>query len=95
MTMIITGALCGAILDSDQFSAGDKAVVKWILNRHGSFFTALFDAIKTADPINKQKLALGFPNEVEGFLNWSEGDLNTRIDEFAQYLADGENRGLE
>jgi hypothetical protein len=52
-----------------------KAVLKWQWRLYGSFFAALFDAIKLADDKNLERLRLGFPIEVAGFLAWNRGDL--------------------
>ena len=34
----------------------------------GSFYKAVFDAIKQADPDNRDRMAKGFPEEVEAYL---------------------------
>ena len=56
-----------------------KAVVKWQWRLYGDFFTALFDAIKRADDENLERLRLGFPIEVTGFIGWSRGSLATTL----------------
>lgn len=48
----------------------------------GSFYTALFDAIKQADPDNRDRVALGFPEEVEAYLCWTR----IGIDEFVKHI---------
>jgi len=52
-----------------------KAIVKWQWGLYGDFYTALFSAIKRADDENIERLALGFPIEIRGFLAWSRGTL--------------------
>lgn len=52
-----------------------KAVLKWQWRLYGDFFTALFDAIKLADDGNLERLRLGFPIEVTGFVEWNRGSL--------------------
>jgi len=49
----------------------------------GSFFKALFDAIKQADSENLARVALGFPEEVRAYLTWT----TIGIDKFAQGCA--------
>ncbi len=57
---------------SSEFDEGQKAVIKWQFQMHGSFYTALFEAIQRADYENLSKLELGFPTEVRGFRQWQE-----------------------
>ena len=58
-----------------------KAVLKWQFRLYGSFFTALFDAIKLADDGNLERLRLGFPVEVTGFIEWNRGSLAEKLRE--------------
>ena len=67
------------ILDSPDFTPGEKWVVKWQFRLLGSFQTALADAIKLADDDNLARLASGFPDQVQGFLGWNRGDLARRL----------------
>ncbi len=69
----------GAILNSPQFDASDKWVVKWQFRALGDFQTALSEAIKRADETNLTSLARAFPIEVEGFRRWYSGDLAERL----------------
>ena len=70
-----------AVLASADWTAGEKAVIKFQFNMWGHFYTSLFETLQHADFINMEKLRKGFPDEVEGFLAWREGDLGQRIDE--------------
>ena len=67
------------ILASLDWSLAEKAVVKWQLRLYGDFYTALWQAIARADEGNLARLALGFPNEVEGYKAWAWGDLGRRL----------------
>lgn len=58
-----------------------KAVLKWQWRLYGDFFTALFDAIKLADDQNLERLRLGFPIEVTGFVEWNRGSLAEKLRE--------------
>ncbi len=71
------------ILISPDWTNAEKQLIKWQFNLHGSFYTALFDAIQKADPINLKLLEKGFPDEVQGFRQWQNenGELADRIDE--------------
>lgn len=46
----------------------------------GSFFKALFNAIKQADKYNLPKIAQGFPEEVEAYKTWTR----VGVEEFAE-----------
>ncbi len=48
------------------------AVVEWQYNLCGGFKSALWGAIKRADLGNLERLRLGFPLEVEGFIAYSQ-----------------------
>ena len=66
-------------LNDPNESPEAKAVLKWQWRQYGSFYRALFDAIKLADDTNLEKLRLGFPVEVAGFLAWDRGDLAEKL----------------
>lgn len=57
----------------------EKAVVKWQWGLYGDFYTALFGAIKRADEQNLERLRLGFPIEVTGFVEWNRGGLAQKL----------------
>lgn len=65
----------GKFLEDPGESAESKAVLKWQWNLYGDFYAALFGAIKRADDQNLERLRLGFPVEVAGFLAWNRGGL--------------------
>lgn len=67
------------ILDSPDWTAGEKAVVEWQFHLHGDFMAALFEAIKVADTDNLARLERGFQDEVGGFRAWAWGDLGRRL----------------
>ena len=69
------------ILQSDQFTAGEKWIVQWQFRLLGDFNKALVEAIMRADDNNLQRLRNGFPDEVQGFLAWNRGDLAERLKE--------------
>lgn len=71
-----------AALASDEFSEADKCAIKWQYDRYGDFYKKLFAAIGHADHRNTLRLALGFPDEVQGYLNWTQGDLYERLKRF-------------
>ena len=49
----------------------EKFVFDWQYRRLGGFKTALINAIKLADKSNREKLRLGFPDEVGGYESFS------------------------
>jgi len=72
-----------AMLLSPAWTEAEKWVVKWQYNRSlqllGGFQTALAEAILRADEGNLARLRLGFPDQVDGYLAWSRGDLAGRL----------------
>jgi hypothetical protein len=69
------------VLNSNLWTPGEKAVVKWQFRLLGDFLDALFVAMARADEGNLAKLELAFPEEVTGFRAWSHGDLARRLRE--------------
>ncbi len=80
-----TGETIGRFLESPDWTEAEKWVIRWQFNGNfhlmGSFYTALFDAIKWADEENLARLALGFPAQVASFRLWAFGDLGRRLRE--------------
>ena len=68
-----------SVLSSEEWTPGERAVVKWQFRFCSDFRKALWEAIIRADDTNLNCLALGFPDEVNGYLAWSQGDLATRL----------------
>ena len=54
----------------DSLDEQQRAVIAWQYRTCGDFKRALFIAISAADDDNLQRLRLGFPVEVEGFLKF-------------------------
>jgi hypothetical protein len=53
----------------------DTTHITWILNGNGDWFTAkLFRLIASSDMANKEKLALGFPDEVNAIHKHQTGE---------------------
>lgn len=48
-----------------EFTQADKELFYVMNDRGGSFTTSLFQTIMRADKFNQEKLALGFPDEVQ------------------------------
>lgn len=55
-------------LKLDDLSDEEMAVVRWQYRMNGGFYTSLWDAITKADDVNLNRLAYGFPAEVEGYI---------------------------
>lgn len=49
----------------------ERALVEWQFRLAGDFKTALWGAIKMADDGNLERLRLGFPVEVQGYIKFS------------------------
>lgn len=50
----------------------ERALVEWQYRLCGDFHAALWKAIAHADGDNLERLRLGFPVEVEGFIRFSQ-----------------------
>jgi len=58
----------------DSLTEGEKFIVKWQYHLLGSFFTALANAIATADRDNQYRLRKSFPEEVSAMIAFKEID---------------------
>ncbi len=58
----------------DELTKGEAFIVMWQYQLLGDFKTALIHAIMVADESNLEKLRLGFPDEVESYLDYSRVD---------------------
>lgn len=68
------------ILQSKDFDASDKWVVRWQFGLLDlDFEKPLAEAIVAADEDNLQRLWLGFPTQVTGIRRWRSGDLGQRL----------------
>lgn len=67
--------IAASIGDGSPWDEGVKSLIKWQFGLHGDFRQALWRAISTADESNLDRLAAGFPKEVEAFRQWSHGEL--------------------
>jgi hypothetical protein len=57
-----------------NLTASELFIVEWQYRMLGDFKKGLIEAICRADEINLHKLSLGFPDEVEGYENYSRVD---------------------
>jgi hypothetical protein len=69
----------GDILTSGLLNDSEIWVVKWQFRLLGDFEMALCEAIKRADDNNLMALSLGFPTQVNGYRQWTYGDLGRRL----------------
>jgi hypothetical protein len=74
----IPKSVAEALVSSD-FTDATKFVLKWQFGLLGDFQTALAQAIMKADDDNLARLRIGFPDQVDGFLQWNRGDLAQRL----------------
>lgn len=51
---------------------GEKKLCEHVFGMSGNFYDCLFRAIMAADPYNREKLAKGFPEEVEATKRYQE-----------------------
>lgn len=59
-------------MNLDNLSKSEEFVILWQYRMSGHFKTALADAIGLADEGNLEKLRLGFPDEVQGYINYTQ-----------------------
>jgi hypothetical protein len=70
--------------DSKELTKGEKDYIfDFQYHLAGSFHKCLWEAIARADESNLHKLSLGFPDEVQGYLAWTRGDLYDRASRIA------------
>jgi len=70
MTSILNRELTMEGIMNRPLNQGEIELFYFIQGKSGSFSTNLFNLIASADGHNKQKLAQGFPNEVQAFINY-------------------------
>ena len=81
--MPATQAELGRFLhDEPKITEQEKLVIQWQFRLCGSFYTALWNAIKQADEENLDRLALGFPDHVAGFRAWAYSDPYSMAEKF-------------
>ncbi len=59
-------------MNLDKLDESEKFIWKWQYFMLDDFKIALILAIKKADNDNREKLRLGFPDEVDGYINFTE-----------------------
>lgn len=74
------------LLESPEFTEGEKLYLKFQRNEIGDFYRCLFETIARADVQNLNRLAKGFPEEVAAYIAWSQGDLYDRVKAFGAVL---------
>lgn len=62
------------VMNLDSLTKGERFIIDWQYHMAGDFMTALVEAIARADMKNLEKLAEGFPEEVEAYINFSQID---------------------
>lgn len=76
------------IVGGETFTEADQHAIKWQYHLWGDFYTALWQAIARADRGNQFRIALGFPEDVQGYINWTQGDLYERIQRAGKALGE-------
>jgi hypothetical protein len=54
-----------------DLNQGEKFIYDWQEGKSGGFMTALAELMSRADNLNLDKLAEGYPDEVEGFRSYN------------------------
>jgi hypothetical protein len=70
---------------------GELHIFKWQYRLHGDFFKHLMEAIIRADYINIAKLRLAFPDIIDAYRDFTQGDLASKFDQLEEkyLLEDG------
>ncbi len=72
------------IMDSQLLSQGEKDYIfDEQYHNAGDFMIAIWEAIARADSGNLARLRSGFPEEVDAYIAWTQGDLYERASEIA------------
>ena len=58
-------------MNVEKLDESEKFIFIWQYGQLGDFKAALIQVIMLADKNNRAKLRLGFPNEVDGYINYS------------------------
>lgn len=61
-------------MDFNNLTKGEEFIVEWRYGMLGDFKTALIRVIARADIHNQAKLALGFPDEVKAYQQYTQKD---------------------
>ena len=56
----------------EELTESEEFIFKWQYRALGQFKTALIEAIMLADDDNIAKLYLGFPNEIDGYISYTQ-----------------------
>lgn len=80
------------IRESTELTQGEKDyILDFQFGYGGDFMRSLWQAIGMADRTNLARLRLGFPEEVDAYVAWTNGDLYQR----ASRIAGGDVRYIE
>ena len=55
-----------------KVNEGELLFMMYKTGRSGEFYTNLFNAIQSADTINKRRLAVSYPEEIAAFRNYQD-----------------------
>jgi hypothetical protein len=72
-------ARVSAALDSDDWTEGEKKILRWQFRLLGGYWTAFFEAAIRADDGNLDALARAYPGVISALRSWKFGDLATRL----------------
>ena len=59
-------------MNLEKLAKSEEFILMWQYRMLGHFKTALMEAICLADDGNLARLRLGFPNEVDGYINYTQ-----------------------
>lgn len=68
-----------AALESDEWTEGEKMILRWQYRELGGFWTHFFEALCRADDVNLDHLHRAFPSVVDAMRSWRYGDLGERL----------------
>ena len=74
-------ARLAAALSSNDWTDGEKTILRWQYRDLGGFWTAFMEAAMRADDANLEHLSRAFPSAIEAVRSWKFGDLGRRMTE--------------
>jgi hypothetical protein len=77
--MPVTREFLRHTLSEGGWTTSEYIAIKWQYGELGDFDALLMETIAKSDAQNREKLRLGFPQHVIGYLQWMNGDLQFRL----------------
>lgn len=77
----------GQVIYDKEMSDAEGYIYKWQIGQLGSFFTTLIEAIARADYENRAKLRKVYPELVDAYKAFTQGNLASKFDRLEEKYA--------